>query len=105
MARRLARSQWSHLYANRRWRALRATHLQGEPLCRYCERKGVLTPADVVDHIEPHRGDMAKFWGNALQSLCHHCHSSVKQREEADTKPGSLMDGSPDDPAHRWNTG
>lgn len=46
-----------------------------EPLCRMCTADGQVVPATTVDHIVPHRGDMALFWdvGN-LQSLCkpHH---------------------------------
>lgn len=78
----MSRSQWSQLYANRRWRALRARHLAKEPLCRYCKRLGFVTAADVVDHIEPHKGDMVKFWNGPFQSLCHTHHSSTKAREE-----------------------
>lgn len=40
-------------------------------------------PATVVDHIQPHRGDMNIFWreGNH-QSLCRSCHNSAKQKLE-----------------------
>ena len=78
----MSRSQWSQLYANRRWRKLRAAYLGKNPLCAYCLRLGRYTLADVVDHVEPHKGDMVKFWNGQLQGLCHNCHSSVKQREE-----------------------
>jgi len=64
------------------WRRRRAAHLAAEPLCRLCKANGRLVVASVADHIVPHRGDRALFMGE-LQSLCVHCHSSVKQREEA----------------------
>nr|WP_281492405.1 HNH endonuclease [Wohlfahrtiimonas chitiniclastica] len=52
-------------------------------MCVYCERNGIITAANVVDHIEPHRGDQALFWDrNNWQSLCSSCHSSIKQKEE-----------------------
>lgn len=48
---------------------------------RKCMRCGA--PATVVDHIEPHRGDMKKFWNRCnWQPLCHSCHSRWKQAVE-----------------------
>lgn len=65
------------------WVKVRAQFLKENPLCRYCERRGRLTPARVVDHIRPHRGNSDLFWnpGN-WQPLCSPCHDSIKQREE-----------------------
>lgn len=92
----MARSQYSQWYADRRWRRRRAEHLAQEPLCRYCKEQGRITVADVADHIEPHRGDKHKFYYGELQSLCHQCHSSVKQREEVGLAPrGCDADGWP----------
>lgn len=66
-----------------KWRKARERHLADHPLCVYCQRLGLVTAANVVDHVVPHRGDMALFWDQAnWQSLCTPCHSSVKQREE-----------------------
>lgn len=78
----MAKSKYANWYADRRWRKRRADHLAKEPLCRYCAEEGKVTPADVVDHIIPHRGDRKAFYYGAVQSLCHTCHSSRKQREE-----------------------
>ena len=49
----MAKSQYANWYADRKWRAKRAAQLQREPLCRYCQAQGKVTPADVADHIEP----------------------------------------------------
>ncbi len=69
-----------------KWQQARAGYLAKHPLCVYCEREGRCTAATVVDHRIPHRGDMKLFWDSSLwQSLCAHCHSSTKQREEAAT--------------------
>jgi len=40
--------------------------------------------AVVVDHIIPHRGDLALFWDekNNWQALCHRCHSRKTARED-----------------------
>ena len=45
-----------------KWRRARKRFLQRHPLCANCLSQGVLTPATVVDHIVPHRGDRALFW-------------------------------------------
>lgn len=82
----MAKSKYANWYADRRWRAKRAAHLAKEPLCRYCAREGRLTPGDVADHIEPHKGDKHRFWYGELMTLCHPCHSSTKQREDMGIK-------------------
>lgn len=74
-------SQHSHLYKTRQWQARRLVHIKRHPLCAYCLKLGKVTPATVADHIEPHKGDLAKFRG-PLQSLCATCHSSAKAKEE-----------------------
>lgn len=66
-----------------RWRKYRAWYLKRHPLCRHCEEKGRLTPATVVDHIEPHKGDQQKFWDfKNHQGLCKPCHDSKTARED-----------------------
>lgn len=53
------------------------------PLCVECEREGRVVPGYAVDHIVPHRGNVAllKDWDN-LQTLCqrHHAIKSNKER-------------------------
>lgn len=68
---------------NSRWQKARDTFLRRSPLCRMCHEEGRITPALIVDHIIPHRGDQELFWdtGN-WQSLCKWHHDSVKQAEE-----------------------
>lgn len=60
------------------WRRARLDYLRRHPLCECKDCKaGELrhTPAVLVDHIVPHRGDMALFWdqGNwqAMSKACH----------------------------------
>lgn len=83
----MVKSKYANWYAHRAWRKRRAQHLATEPLCRYCQRRGIVRVADVVDHIEPHKGDRQKFFYGEVQSLCHGCHSSVKQREDLGLTP------------------
>ncbi len=66
-----------------RWRNARGLYLRQHPLCVECKKNGRLTPATVVDHIVPHRGDKALFWDEKnWQPLCKNCH---------DRKTGSGM--------------
>ncbi len=60
---------------NAEWRKARAAYLRRHPLCVECQKEGKLTPATVVDHIIPHRGDSKLFWDESnWQSLCKGCH-------------------------------
>ncbi len=70
------------MHGTANWQKRRAAQLASEPLCRKCKANGLVVSATVADHIEPHRGDPEKFWTGELQSLCDHCHNSLKQKEE-----------------------
>ena len=87
------------------WRKARVAFLAQHPLCRYCEQQGKIVPATVVDHITPHKGDEVLFWDseNNWQSLCKHCHDSIKAREEAGQYVGCDVEGNPIHAAHHWN--
>ncbi len=65
---------------------------------------GRITPATVVDHITPHRGDQALFWDyDNWQSLCKQCHDADKQREEnGGLRAGCDVSGWPVDASHHW---
>src|SRR5689334_15702372 len=68
---------------NTRWEKARKTYLMRNPLCVMCQKEGRVTPATVVDHIVPHKGDTALFWDteNNWQPLCKPHHDRDKQRE------------------------
>ncbi|EHU01648.1 hypothetical protein CKS_0081 [Pantoea stewartii subsp. stewartii DC283] len=84
-----------------------------------CEQQGRVSPASVVDHIEPHklkdaiksgnRDAIAKaqklFWDTAnWQPLCKQHHDSTKQRmEKSGTIIGCHANGYPLDPASHWS--
>ena len=60
----------------RKWQQARLDFLSLNPLCVTCESQGIVKGANVVDHITPHKGDMALFWDRSnWQSLCTSCHS------------------------------
>jgi 5-methylcytosine-specific restriction enzyme A len=95
------RSDYRSWYNLQRWHHIAKAHLRKEPLCRMCSRVGKLTAATVADHIEPHAGDLNKFWFGKLQSLCKQCHDSTKRKDEIrgySTEIG--LDGYPVDIKH-----
>lgn len=70
-----ARENASERGYDSKWRSARALFLKKNPLCAKCREKGKLTPATVVDHIIPHRGDPLLFWNKQnWQPLCKDCH-------------------------------
>lgn len=105
------RSTWRHKppetwYKSALWLSRRAGQLRLEPLCRSCLERGVVTPAEIADHVIPHEGDWSSFALGRLQSLCGRCHSGPKQAVEVrgyDKAVGD--DGWPLDPRHPANRG
>ena len=87
-ARRKAHDEWRGSAASRgydaAWRALRAAKLKADPLCWWCQREGILTPANTVDHIVPipERPELRMVWGN-LRSSCKSCHDAHTARQTA----------------------
>jgi 5-methylcytosine-specific restriction endonuclease McrA len=92
------------LYDRKRWNRIRRHQLRIEPLCRFCLERGIVTPATVADHIEPHRGDVNSFFLGKLQSLCATCHGGRKQEiEKKGFFRGCDFTGMPLDPNHPAN--
>jgi 5-methylcytosine-specific restriction enzyme A len=101
MAEPRERNSWHAWYSLPRWIRRAKAQRRREPLCVECLRKGLAVPADVADHIEPHKGDPNKFWLGALQSLCHQCHSRHKQSFEVRGHSLEIgLDGFPVDAKH-----
>ncbi len=68
---------------NSKWQTARLYFLKAHPLCEECKRRGAYTPATVVDHIVPHKGDRNLFWDrNNWQSLCKQCHDRKTATED-----------------------
>ena len=66
-----------------RWQQATKVFLGDHPLCAACQSDGRVTEATCVDHVEPHRGDMAKFWdADNWQALCKRCHDRKTARGE-----------------------
>lgn len=67
-----------------RWQKASKLYLRSHPLCvdPHGEHRGRPVVATVVDHIVPHRGDLALFWdSDNWQSLCKPCHDRKTARE------------------------
>lgn len=76
------------LYKTARWQRLRLTILTRDLFtCRLCGRIEVNTSQLVCDHVEPHGGDVERFWAGPFQTLCKLCHDSDKQRLEKAARP------------------
>ncbi|WP_435988546.1 HNH endonuclease signature motif containing protein [Sulfitobacter sp. SH24] len=87
-ARRARAQQSDHAQAHRQlyklkgWIAGRLRYLRLNPLCVDCAELGAVEPATEVDHIEPHKGDRARFFDRSnWQALCKSCHSRKTARE------------------------
>lgn len=69
-------------YNSLAWRTLRDSIIRREPLCRECKRKGLITQATVVDHIERARANPERFYDESnLQPLCSRCHNRKSAKE------------------------
>jgi 5-methylcytosine-specific restriction protein A len=72
----------NHKIYNYRWNKVRTGFLQNNPLCVKCKEKGIINPANVVDHIKPHNGSYSLFWDHTnWQALCYNCHNKKTAEE------------------------
>lgn len=77
---RTKQSQHAALYKDRRYQIARENYLIAHPVCATW---GCTQPATELDHIRPHRGDLALFWDvSNWQGLCHTCHSRKTATED-----------------------
>jgi 5-methylcytosine-specific restriction endonuclease McrA len=68
---------------DRTWSAASIDHRRRHPLCAYCELRGRVTAATLVDHLYPHRVYAGVFWNREWWvSSCAPCHSGFKQALE-----------------------
>ncbi|WP_245261789.1 HNH endonuclease [Ancylobacter sp. FA202] len=73
------------------WDRAAKAYLDEHPLCLGCSAVGRLKPAALVDHVEPHRFDMVKFWVVEMwQPSCRRHHDVVKKHLEARFDRGEL---------------
>ena len=95
---------WAAFYKTARWKRLRQMQQRQHPLCKFCLERGIVTVANVADHVHPHQGDWTEFITGALQSLCEPCHKSAKREIELRGFRYDIgLDGYPTDPNHPFN--
>lgn len=89
-----------------KWQKARVAFLNAQPLCEFHKARGQVVAATVVDHKQPHRGDLSLFWNrNNWQALCKPCHDRVKQTlEKSGRTLGCDQHGIPLDSGHHWNS-
>lgn len=79
-------------YTNR-WDKAAASFKAKHPLCLGCHAIGRVAATEVVDHVVPHRGDMALFWDSSRwQPSCKWHHDEVKQQLEALFDQGKIKE-------------
>ena len=77
------RKSYNRLYSTSRWKAIRLHILSKQPLCTQCMKTKRITPATVVDHVNPHKGNEELFYDKAnLQPLCKSCHDRKTAKED-----------------------
>ena len=69
------------LRSTARYQRARAAFLAANPLCMECERRGIVTAAAELDHVEPvHLG--GAFWDSEnWAALCRDCHRTKTEAE------------------------
>ena len=85
-----------------RWDTARRAFLAEHPRCTRCG-----SPATVVHHRKPHRGNPTLMWdrGN-WEPVCKPCHDGPCQHEDRHGYSNAIGDdGLPTDPRHPFNTG
>ena len=89
-------TKWDKWYSTTRWARIRKHQLLEHPLCKYCLERGIVAPATICNHVEPHHGDVNKFWLGPFMSLCKRCHDSTKRFVETrGFRPDIGLDGWP----------
>ena len=85
MSRFRGKDEYAHLYKTKRWQDTRKRILIRDMYqCQECGTIVGIRKYDAhVDHKIAHKGDDLLFWNeDNMQTLCHSCHNSDKQREE-----------------------
>ena len=78
-----ATQPWRAWYKTARWQKLRWSVLVRDNFtCKMCGKVDVSKGGLHCDHVEPHHGNEEAFWAGPFQTLCAHCHNSLKQRSE-----------------------
>ena len=70
------------VYHTTRWRNLRASALDRQPLCQRCGLKGLTVGACVVHHVRPIREGGDPWDPGNLECVCRKCHNAEHNAPE-----------------------
>jgi len=74
-----------------KWQAATDEFRRANPYCLGCTAVGDKSPSEVVDHIEPHKGNSKLFWNKRnWQPSCAWHHNKVKRLLENQWLQGQL---------------
>jgi 5-methylcytosine-specific restriction protein A len=100
----MPRAAWrDEFYCRADWRRKSKRQILNHPLCAIHLKQGKAVKAEVVDHIEPHHGDLTKFLTGELQSLCRECHNKKWADDRRGYSTAVGADGWPLDERHPVN--
>ena len=79
-----------NIYYSNRWKKLRQSYAEKNPLCEHCLKHDILEPMAVVDHIKELEDGGDPYDYDNLQSLCHSCHNrkTAKERKKRNKSNG-----------------
>jgi hypothetical protein len=77
-------------YDTPEWRKMIKEFIAQNPSCIGCAAIGKRTPATIMDHIIPHKGDRSKFFSGPFQPLCSWCHGATKRMLERAFEVGEV---------------
>lgn len=81
---RRAKSHYD-FYNSTRWRKKSKRYRDKHPYCVHCEKEGIVSAADVVDHIQGLgyllENSLDPYDDKELQGLCHHHHNRKSGRQ------------------------
>src|SRR5262249_38280064 len=94
-------TKWDAGYSKPRWAGIKRHQLLVHPVRSVWLARRIGERATICDYVEPHHGDVNKFWLGPFMSLCKRCHDSTKRLVEMrGFRPDVGLDGWPLDPRH-----
>lgn len=81
-------SENAKFYNSKAWRRAALRHKMQNPICELCEENGIISPAEITDHILAISSGGDKMDFSNLQSLCRPCHMAKSNKERNDLKNG-----------------
>jgi 5-methylcytosine-specific restriction protein A len=78
------KSEYQHIYQDKRWKFIVAARKRENPLCQRCEAKNKVKPLDEIHHIipfdtgrTPEEVEALAFDYDNTMSVCEKCHEAL----------------------------